>query len=439
MSPELEQAIRERVDLGHSKEQISEELRGAGYDDATIDQVYTAVSGVAIGQETVSPTVVQQPGGALVGFADMVQTGFAIAASQWKAFVLTFLGVILLTVVFSLSFGLIATVVGMIPGVAGVIVGIVAVAAALVFYFGYLMVLLGGLLRAVIYRDQGEKLGVHIAWMRERFWSAMLPPLYTQLITMNAVYVMLAYAIIVALATMSSWDSLTAMAMSGANPLESMSGSMAVLGILGLVAIVATYAVFLYLTVKVGWAMMLFVTDRARGVATLTESSVLVQGRFWPVFWRMLGLGVLFLVALLILDAVLSGALDLSRDTADLFSALLQLIAFPIFVSVGVCLFESLSATALPVPEEEKQTTHKRMKIGLWTGGVALVFYVVAIAVVVGAVMAAMMGGLGASMSGFDALPTSTFDASGDTQLSPAEQAELESFLQQFEAELESF
>ena len=44
MSPELEQAIRERVDLGHSKEQISEELRSAGYDDATIDRVYESVS-----------------------------------------------------------------------------------------------------------------------------------------------------------------------------------------------------------------------------------------------------------------------------------------------------------------------------------------------------------------------------------------------------------
>ena len=40
MSPELQQAVKERVELGHSQEQITVELREAGYDDATITSVY---------------------------------------------------------------------------------------------------------------------------------------------------------------------------------------------------------------------------------------------------------------------------------------------------------------------------------------------------------------------------------------------------------------
>jgi hypothetical protein len=42
MSPELQQAVKERVELGHTKEQITAELQEAGYDDATITSVYNA-------------------------------------------------------------------------------------------------------------------------------------------------------------------------------------------------------------------------------------------------------------------------------------------------------------------------------------------------------------------------------------------------------------
>ena len=45
MSPELEQAVKERISLGHSQEQITTESKEAGYDDQTIAAVYnTTVS-----------------------------------------------------------------------------------------------------------------------------------------------------------------------------------------------------------------------------------------------------------------------------------------------------------------------------------------------------------------------------------------------------------
>jgi len=44
MSPELKQAVEERVALGHTKEQIASELQAAGYDNESIEAIYTAVT-----------------------------------------------------------------------------------------------------------------------------------------------------------------------------------------------------------------------------------------------------------------------------------------------------------------------------------------------------------------------------------------------------------
>ena len=44
MSPELKQAVEERVALGHTKEQIASELQAAGYDNESIEAIYIAVT-----------------------------------------------------------------------------------------------------------------------------------------------------------------------------------------------------------------------------------------------------------------------------------------------------------------------------------------------------------------------------------------------------------
>lgn len=44
MSPELEQAVKERIALGHTKEQIAAELEVAGYTHDAIEAIYTTVS-----------------------------------------------------------------------------------------------------------------------------------------------------------------------------------------------------------------------------------------------------------------------------------------------------------------------------------------------------------------------------------------------------------
>ena len=45
MSPELKQAVEERVALGHTKEQIAAELEAAGYDHESIEMIYASVTG----------------------------------------------------------------------------------------------------------------------------------------------------------------------------------------------------------------------------------------------------------------------------------------------------------------------------------------------------------------------------------------------------------
>jgi len=46
MNPQLQQAVKERVDLGREKAQIVAELKAAGYDDDTIESVYQIATGV---------------------------------------------------------------------------------------------------------------------------------------------------------------------------------------------------------------------------------------------------------------------------------------------------------------------------------------------------------------------------------------------------------
>lgn len=72
MSPELKQAVKERVDLGHSQEQITTELKAAGYDDKTITAVYS---------ETVSDTAAVATA-SLPGAVDLFKQAWAFALSR---------------------------------------------------------------------------------------------------------------------------------------------------------------------------------------------------------------------------------------------------------------------------------------------------------------------------------------------------------------------
>lgn len=71
MSPELKQAVKERVALGHSQEQIKAELQEAGYDDETITTVYSTT--VSSSAESVA---------SLPGAVDLFKQAWAFALSR---------------------------------------------------------------------------------------------------------------------------------------------------------------------------------------------------------------------------------------------------------------------------------------------------------------------------------------------------------------------
>ena len=78
MSPELAQAINERIELGHTKDQITTELKTAGYDDATIEAVYGAV----IQAPTVPPPTTTA--GALIGYLALITGSFGLVRTEWR-------------------------------------------------------------------------------------------------------------------------------------------------------------------------------------------------------------------------------------------------------------------------------------------------------------------------------------------------------------------
>ena len=60
MNEALKQAVSERVQLGYTKETVVEELKAAGYDDATIETVYQSVTGPAPATHIPAPTATKK-------------------------------------------------------------------------------------------------------------------------------------------------------------------------------------------------------------------------------------------------------------------------------------------------------------------------------------------------------------------------------------------
>jgi len=374
MSPELTQAIKERIAIGHSQEQIAAELKTAGYDDATIAAVYHAatqsgaVQSGAVG--TTQPALATNPGGRLIGPLALLQHGFAVAASQWKGFVLTALGLILATILFAVLFGVVGAFILSVSG--GMIVTGLFMFITYVAYAALLVLFVGAMLRAVLYRAERASFGGHFNWMRTRAWSATKVALFQYFFVSNPLYIPAGLILYMYVAVFQGQTSianmLTVGSIEGVNSLVILSAG----------AYVLTTLLMLLLTAYGGWALLLFVSGRASGVASVTASVLLVKGRVWPVFWRLLFLGLVATVYTFVGGAVLAAA-DISGEPAELLLVLLQLLLVPVLVSAGVLLFESLSATEQPVVAAVQPAIHRRVKLSIWTGAGAILAFITAL------------------------------------------------------------
>lgn len=434
MSPELKQAVQERIELGHTKEQIANELEAAGYDHETIERIYESVSNETI---DVSDVTMPEPenttvrsDGSLIGYAALVQTGFAVAASQWKVFVLTCLYQILAVFLFGISFGVIFGLLMQLPG--GPVIGVLVGLALAVFYFLIVITLIGAMLRAVLFREEGNSFGSHIGWVYKRMWSAAGVAMLQQFVISNALYVvyfMVAIATAIALSGAASFDP---------SSIERLLTSGGAIGLLLLAAIgyIGTLVVVLILTAYSGWAMLSFVSGRAVATQSVNESVVLVKGRLMPVFWRLLFFGLLGLLFMIVVSIVLA-ILDVSAQASENISGIVQLLAVPFLVSASVLLYESLYATKQPITEAERQKIATRVKISIWTGAIAIGVYFLAIAALMYFAISFITGMTDWS-SGINAVPDPTQFQLEQADMDADMQAELEAFQQQFQAEFEA-
>lgn len=434
MSPELKQAVQERIELGHSKEQIASELEAAGYDHDTIEHIYQSViagSHEASPAETNAPsTKASEPGGALISFSALVSSGFKVAASQWKVFTLAFVYQIAAIIVFSILFGLVIGVLSLVPG--GAIVSVIAGVGLFVVYFAVTIALIGAMLRAVLLRSQGESFNSHVGWIRQRVWSAAGVALLQQLVVSNALYVL--YVMVAVVATIVYAGGLSFEASS----FESLLSSDGVIGLalLAIVGYLLMMVLVLTLTAYVGWSMLTFVSGRATGLASLSQSAALVSGRFMSVFWRLVFFGLLALAFMLVVTVLLT-ILQVSPAAIEDLGSIIQLLFVPFLVSAGVLLYESLYTTKQPMDQTQQQKIHSRIKVGVWTGAVAVVLYFAAIAAVMYFAIAFFteMGGVTDDM---DSLIAPTQFQTEQADINAQMQAELEAFQQEFQAEFEN-
>jgi len=372
MSPELQQAVQERVALGYTKEQIFTELRAAGYTEDVIESVYMlsqddsqnpfepveAVNTPPLTPEnqTQQTSQTQQ---SLIGYGEFVKQSVLLAASAWSIFLKTLLTTILVGVALLLTTGLLFGGIGMLIS-SPLVIG-AGFAVGYILYLTMLIVVIGVMLRSLLLRDQPGTYRSHLRWMFGRIWSALVVSFYQQTIILNALYLPIAIGLLALLTGGAA--SIVGMGMSGAG------------GALGTaLAFIGGYLLFSILTIVislyVGWSFFSFAQGTHTGIDAVVRSVQLVSGRFWSVLGR---LGVFFII-LFVLAFVVSIVLSaLFMVQGELMSVLTQMLLAPLVISSGVVLFQSLQATVTPISAEREQTIRTRVKIAVWTGAVALV------------------------------------------------------------------
>jgi len=389
MSPELERAVKERIELGHTKEQITAELQAAGYDNATIETVYT----------TIVSTVTADPTTELIGYWQLVAGSVALLKQEWKLLLVSLgygLGLLLAVgLIVSTAFALLES--------APLVSGMFTVAALLAGLIG-LCALMFGFKRALLMRRTQQPFLTHVQWVLPHILGLLLVSLYVQFAAATgyllfivpgiALTLYLSYAMLVRLTGTET-------------------------GVMALVR--STELVY-----GRWWAVL---------GRTLFASSFFLLGMV-PLFALMMysWLRVDFMYAATGFEAMSSPAtvlidIFIPLVLSLLFFAAAILVAFLLQCTM-ILLFESLQETAVPVTPEAETKLYFWMRV----------------AVIVGIPVTILINGADMYMQATNSrLDDSTFQADPtafEQQLSAeqaAAQAELEAFMQEFEAELDSF
>lgn len=372
MSPELEQAVRERIELGHSKEQITNELRSAGYDEATVEHVYAATQSGA-GAATAIPQAMA-----------MLPSATDLFSASWSFMVKRFD----LVLVFALP-----TLVMNLVGV-GIELGWFSLEMGVLLGFGI------GFLLLIIVQFVLQLALAHTALSAVR--SAEMPFGSSWNWAIGNIWAWLWIATLVFCVVLG--------------------GSLLLL-IPGLIA--SVYLMFV---------LYVYIDEGARGMQALHRSRELVYGNFWAVVGRfvvllliMFGIGLVFGLVFGVGAAVFSDVASPAFTLiTGLFDGLLTGIASIIGVYFTAQLYDALRAQqAQSVPPTGAYTVFG------WLGAVVFAGFAVLAAFGAGAAIEEYEKGTFDDIN-FD---TAAIEAEMDS-LDAEEQAEFDAFMAEFEAEL---
>lgn len=320
MNPELEAAIRERIELGHTKEQISNELRNAGYDEDTIEQVYNAVHTNAVPTTTVPVAAANFPSAIdlfksawqfMTGRLDLVA---AMAAPTAILALLEYVGM----------------------GITGVSANIIIVVGALASVVFMVLMQIVVVHAAVMTQIQPEapKLADSFAWARSNVFSWLW------------------LVIISALVVFGGW---------------------ALLIVPGIIA-----------AVYIAFAQSIFVAEEKRGFAALQRSRALLYGKFWSVAGRLLLFAILIVllyIPFIVVAALLGAGVDGVENPSPLVGvveALMSGVVAVISAHFITGMYVSVRNNVTSV-----QST-KWYKIYAWLGVVSIALYALLMVAAVG-------------------------------------------------------
>ena len=178
MSPELKQAVQERIELGYSKEKIHTELREAGYDEASVNAVYEAVA------SGVSPVP-----------TNTLPTATTLISRTWQQMKQRF-DLVLLIAIPSIIFYAVGFFSESDLGMSGrVALGLVALVS-----FIFILLIQLALVHIAVRTITGEQvptIGEALAWARSHIWSWLWVSLLTGLVILGGTLLLLIPGIII--------------------------------------------------------------------------------------------------------------------------------------------------------------------------------------------------------------------------------------------------
>lgn len=331
MSPELITAIKERIALGRSREEIESEVVATGYTSEQFAKAYEAAtlpgtttpvsSNLAPGTGYYARTI----SGTLISIKDLLSAAFTLAWQEKALFLKLTAGVALLSVGIGAIIILGSALFPLSDELAPLVVGGSTFLAALVVFTTAPMILI----RAVLKRKEGQLLRVHTEWTLRHLLEIGLYVLISMVLVLTGLILFI---------------------------------------IPGLI-----------LSIYLSLALFFYLDGKSSVLDALVQATASVYGRFWAIFGRLFILG-------LVVGALSQLAMVLSMVTfilAPLVMVLVMLASYHIQYCGMVVLYESVTAIpvaeSLPIKETTLRTLYKVVGI---VGSLVLIVVCVALVTV---------------------------------------------------------